>query len=106
MGFTFVGKSLIRTMNEDEVVEEVFRYTKLLAQAGRMLASEHADLRLSLSFLELTLPQGERPTLQLRAVQRRPLTHSSAYCILRQRAYWTHSRGTGCCCVSTVVQPG
>ena len=106
MGFTFVGKSSIGTMNEDEVVEDMFRYTKLLARAGRTLASERADPRLSLSFLESTLPQGERPTLQLRAVQCRPLTHLSAYCIPQQHAYWTHSRGTGCCHVSAVVQPG
>ena len=65
MGFTFVGKSSIGTMNEDEVVEEAFRYTKLLARAGRTLASERADPRLSLSFLGSTLPQGERLTLQL-----------------------------------------
>ena len=65
MGFTFVGKSSIGTMNKDKVAEEVFRYTKLLAQAGRMLASECVDLRLSFSFLELTLLQGERLTLQL-----------------------------------------
>ena len=71
-----------------------------------MLASEHADLRLSLSFLELTLPQGERPTLQLRAARRGPLTCSSAYRIPQQRAYWTRSRGTGCCCISAVVWPG
>ena len=106
MGFTFVGKSSIGTMNEDEVVEEAFRYTKLLAQAGRMLASECADPRLSLSFLESTLLQGERPTLQLRAAWCGPLTCSSAYCIPWQCACWTHSRGTGCCHVSTVVWPG
>ena len=106
MGFTFVGKSSIGTMNEDEVVEEAFRYTKLLARAGRMLASEHANLRLSLSFLESTLPQGERLTLQLQAAWHRPLTRSSAYRIPWQHAYWTRSRGTGCCCVGTVVRPG
>ena len=105
MGFTFVGKSSIGTMNEDEVVEEAFRYTKLLARAGRTLASERADPRLSLSFLESTLPQGERLTLQLRAARRGPLTRSSAYRIPRQRAYWIRSRGTGCCHVGAVVRP-
>ena len=106
MGFTFVGKSSIGTMNEDEVVEEAFRYTKLLARAGRTLATECVDPRLSLSFLELTLPQGERLTLQLQAAQHGPLTHSSAYCIPWQCACWTCGRGTGCCHVGTVIWPG
>ena len=103
MGFTFVGKSSIGTMNEDEVGEEVFRYTKLLAQAGRMLASECVDLRLSFSFLELTLLQGERLTLQLQAVWHGPLTHLSAYCIPQQCAYWICSIGTGCCHIGAVI---
>ena len=59
MGFALIGSRLIGMINEDEEVEEAFKYTTLLAREGRTLASECADLRLSFSFLESTLPQRE-----------------------------------------------